>query len=137
MSSDKEQIEQLLQAWLDATRTGDQTAITELMSDDVVFLMPGRAPLIGKAAASLAMKPPEESQRPQIEANCEIQELIVSGEWAFAWSKLSVVITPPDAPGSILRAGNTLNIFRKENGRWLLARDANMLTTIPPPGLSQ
>jgi hypothetical protein len=28
------------------------------------------------------------------------------------------------------RAGFTLTILRKENGRWLLARDANLLTEV-------
>ena len=32
----------------------------------------------------------------------------------------------------IVRAGHTLTIFTKQNGKWLLTRDANMLTTVPP-----
>jgi hypothetical protein len=29
------------------------------------------------------------------------------------------------------RAGHTLTIFPRQNGRWLLARDANMLSAVP------
>jgi hypothetical protein len=28
------------------------------------------------------------------------------------------------------RAGNTLTVLRKENGKWLLARDAHLLTDV-------
>jgi len=32
------------------------------------------------------------------------------------------------------RAGHTLSILRKENGRWLLARDANLLSPVSKSG---
>jgi hypothetical protein len=31
---------------------------------------------------------------------------------------------------TIESAGHTLTVFRRERGRWLLARDANMLVTL-------
>jgi DmpG-like communication domain len=60
----------------------------------------------------------------------QIQEIKVLGDWAFAWAKLTVVVTPPDGGPPITRDGHTLSIFRKDGGRWLLARDSN---TLPPP----
>jgi hypothetical protein len=30
------------------------------------------------------------------------------------------------------RSGHTLTVLRKEQGRWLLARDANLLAPAPP-----
>jgi ketosteroid isomerase-like protein len=39
------------------------------------------------------------------------------------------VVTPPGG-AAVTRAGHTLTIFRKEAGRWLLCRDANLLTRV-------
>jgi hypothetical protein len=32
------------------------------------------------------------------------------------------------------RAGHTLSVLNKQNGKWMLARDANMLAPVPPSG---
>jgi len=32
------------------------------------------------------------------------------------------------------RAGHTLTILKKQNGNWVLARDANMLAPVSKPG---
>jgi len=47
------------------------------------------------------------------------------------WTKLSIVITPTKGGQPIRRAGHTLSILKKEKGKWLLARDANMLAVAP------
>jgi hypothetical protein len=54
----------------------------------------------------------------------------VLGDWAFMWTKLSVVVAPSDGGPSITRAGHTLSVLKKHNGTWLLALDANMLATV-------
>ena len=42
---------------------------------------------------------------------------------------IEVTMTPPGGDQPIRRSGYTLTLFRKEaDGRWLLARDANLLT---------
>ena len=43
------------------------------------------------------------------------------------WTKLRVVVTPPDGASAFVRSGHTLSVLRKQNGKWLLARDANLL----------
>jgi hypothetical protein len=48
------------------------------------------------------------------------------------WTKLEVTVTPTDGSSAIRRAGHTLSILMKQDGRWLLARDANLLTTVNP-----
>jgi uncharacterized protein (TIGR02246 family) len=59
----------------------------------------------------------------------EIQEIKVLGDWAFMWTKLTVVVTPPGGAQPMTRAGHTLSILKKQNGKWVLARDANMLVS--------
>jgi ketosteroid isomerase-like protein len=39
-------------------------------------------------------------------------------------------VRSPGGAAPVVRTGPTLTVFRKEGGRWLLARDANMLTTV-------
>jgi ketosteroid isomerase-like protein len=52
----------------------------------------------------------------------------VLGEWAYLRNHVSVTVTPPGGE-PIRRAGYTLTILRKTpSGKWLLARDANLMT---------
>jgi uncharacterized protein (TIGR02246 family) len=101
-----------------------------LMSDDVVFLVTGQPPMIGKAAFAAAMRAQSGQGRPQFEGKSEIQEIQVFGDWAWLRTTLTVVITPPGGAQQVTRAGHTLSILKKQNGRWLLARDANMLAKV-------
>jgi ketosteroid isomerase-like protein len=68
---------------------------------------------------------------PEFDGRSEIQEIQVAGDWAFLWSRLTVVAKPPGGAPPVTRAGHTLTIFHRQNGRWLLARDANMLSAVP------
>lgn len=53
-------------------------------------------------------------------------EVEVSGSIAFMRSSLVVTVQPPGVD-PMERTGQTLTVFRKIGGRWLLARDANLL----------
>lgn len=68
---------------------------------------------------------------PAFDGSSEIQEIKVFGDWAFMWAKLTVVVTPPDGKPAMTRAGHTLTILNKQNGKWVLARDANLLAAVP------
>jgi uncharacterized protein (TIGR02246 family) len=100
------------------------------MADDVVFLTPGHPPMIGKSAFAAAAKAQSKPDSPHFDGTSEIQEIKVLGEWAFMWTKLSVVVTPSGGGPSMTRAGHTLSILKKQNGKWILARDANMLSPV-------
>ena len=130
--SDEDQIRELVTSWMTASRAGDVDTVLSLITDDVVFLVPGRPPMRKDEFAS-ASRAQLSAAAPRIEGSSDIQEIKVMGEWAFMWSRLRVVATPPDGGSPIERAGHTLSLLRKQNGRWLLARDANMLAPVPPP----
>ena len=123
MSDDERAIRDLVATWMAASKAGDQDTVLGLMTDDVVFMVPGREPF-GKeafAAASQGM------QGMRIEGTSDIVELQVLGDWAYLRNRLNVTITPPGGSPT-MRSGYTLTILRKEaDGRWLLARDANLL----------
>jgi uncharacterized protein (TIGR02246 family) len=126
MSSDEVQIRQLVATWMSATKSGDVETVLGLMTDDVVFLVPGRAPMRKDDFASAA-KAQAGGSAPKFDGSVDIQEIKVVNDWAFMWSRLRVVATPPDGSAPTAREGHTLTILKNENGRWLLARDANLL----------
>lgn len=129
MLSDEEQIRALVQTWQSATTAGDVDTVLSLMTEDVVFLVPGRPPMSKAEFAALSQVPPG-SPRPKIEGTSEIQEVQVSGDMAYLWTKLSVTVTPPGASQPMERAGHTLTVLRRVGGKWLLARDANLLSPV-------
>jgi uncharacterized protein (TIGR02246 family) len=130
MADDERQIRDLVATWMRATKAGDLDTVLGLMTDDVVFLVAGQPPMIGKAAYAAAAKPRPGQPAPQFDGTSEIQEISIAGDWASMWTKLTVVVTPPGGAAPITRAGHTLTILRKRNGRWLLARDANLLSPV-------
>ena len=127
-TADERDIRELVTRWISATQAGDIEAVLGLMTDDVVFFVPGMAPF-GKAEFAAASRTPPGMPRPRIEGTSEILELRVAGEWAYLWTRLGVAMTPPE--GEIMeRAGHTLTVLRKVDGRWKLARDANLLAPV-------
>ena len=64
------------------------------------------------------------------EAGGEFEEIRLLGDWAYAIRNLRVAVTHAGS-ATVRLAGPVLSIFRREpDGRWVLARDANMLTTV-------
>ena len=124
MTDDERAIRSLIDTWMEASKAGDLKTVLSLMSDDVVFMVPGRQPF-GKAefaATSEGMK------NVRVEGKSEIKELKLLGNWAYLRNHLNLIVTPPNGQ-PMRRSGYTLTIMRKEaDGRWRLARDANLLT---------
>jgi uncharacterized protein (TIGR02246 family) len=123
MSDDECAIRELVATWMTATKVGDHGTVLSLMADDVVFMVPGREPF-GKEAFAAASK---SMQGMQIDGTSDIVELQVLGDWAYLRSHVTLTVTPTGGPPTT-RSGYTLTILRKEaDGRWLLARDANLV----------
>ena len=55
MKSDEQVIRELVPKWLEASKAGDLATVLSLMSDDVVFLVPGQEPF-GKEAYAARSK---------------------------------------------------------------------------------
>jgi uncharacterized protein (TIGR02246 family) len=122
-SDDEAAIRKLVDTWLAGSKAGDIATVLSLMTDDVVFMVPGREPF-GKqefAAASDAMK------NVRMEGKSEIRELRVLGDWAYIRNHIEMRVTPQGG-APVKRSGWTLTILRKEEGRWRLARDANLVS---------
>ena len=132
MQSDEVQIRQLVADWMKATQEKNPDAVLRLMTDDVKFLVPGRAPF-GKAEFEKAARSQATGSAPAYEGKSVVREVCVDDAMAYAISELTVIAIPQDGSPPIERAGHTLTVFRKVDGKWLLARDANLLSAPPKP----
>jgi uncharacterized protein (TIGR02246 family) len=124
MTDDERAIRDLVDTWLAASKVGDLATVLNLMTDDILFMVPGREPF-GKTEFASSFGAMRDTR---IEGRSDIREIEVLGSWAFMRNHLEVSVTP--ASGTpIARSGYVLSILRKEaDGRWRLARDANLLT---------
>jgi uncharacterized protein (TIGR02246 family) len=132
MQSDEQEIRQLVATWMAATRAGEVETVLNLMAEDVIFLVPGK-PVMRKPDFAAAARAQAADKAPKFVGTSEIQEIKVLGDWAFMWTRLTVVATSSDGAPPTTRSGHTLSVLKKEKGKWVLARDANLLAPVPPP----
>jgi uncharacterized protein (TIGR02246 family) len=126
MGSDERAIRQVHTTWIDAVNAGDLVRLLSLMSEDVVFLNPGRAP-IGRDGFSSGFSTAHQQSR--ISCTSELDEVVVVGEVAFTLCRDSLSVTPRAGGEATELAVHRITIYRKQSdGRWLLSRDANTLT---------
>jgi uncharacterized protein (TIGR02246 family) len=120
---DERQIRKLIDAWIAASKAHDLPALMDMMTDDVVFMTPGRAPF-GKAEFAADS---ERMKGVAIDARAEVQEVEVFGPRAYIRNHIQVELTSPgQAPKRM--SGYAMSVLRKEaDGRWRIARDANLV----------
>ena len=107
-----------------ATKAGDQQTVLSLMSDDVIFMTPGREPF-GKAAFAAGSGSPQDTE---FDGRADIKELRILGDWAYLRNYIDLTVRRQGAPDEH-HSGYTLSILRKQpDGRWALTRDANLVT---------
>ena len=83
MQNDEQEIRELVKNWMAATKNGDIETVLDLMTEDVVFLVAGRPPMIGKSAFAAAAQAQSGQGPVQFDGTNEIEEIKVFGEWAF------------------------------------------------------
>lgn len=128
MSNDEQEIRAMFTTWSAATAAGEIEPLLKLMADDVLFLVAGQPPMdragfvagFGQLAGHVRVVP-----------EGQIDELVVRGDLAYVRARLVVTVTPLGGGPSKRRSGPTLTILRKQNDRWVISRDANMLTADP------
>ena len=128
MTQDEQAIRTLVATWMDATRTDDLDRILDLIDDDVVFIGAGRPPMRGKAPFVELSRARQGKAR--VDGSVEVEEVRVFGDWAYVWNQLSLTVTPEDGGEPMRMAGPSMSILRKKaDGRWVVVRDANMVTS--------
>ena len=99
-------------------------SVLSLMTDDVIFMVPGREPF-GKqdfAEDAKGMK------SVRIDGMSDVLEVQVFGNWAYLRNHIAMTATPLDGGPPVHRSGYTLTVMHKEDdGHWRVARDANLV----------
>src|SRR6202035_6091747 len=88
---DERQIRKLIDAWIAASNARDLPALMGMMTDDVVFMTPGRAPF-GEAEFAADV---ERTKGIAIDARAEVQEIEVFGPRAYVRNHIRVELTSP------------------------------------------
>jgi uncharacterized protein (TIGR02246 family) len=131
MQDDEQAIRELVAEWHTAAAAGDLAKLLSLMAEDVVFYLVGQPPMRGREAFAAGFR--SAIERFRIESTATIEEIQVLSNFAHLASYLTVTMTPLQGGSVMRRSGYTLTIMRKESdGRWVLYRDANMLTAEQP-----
>ena len=91
MTDDEKAIRQVVDTWMAGSKSGDLATVLSLMTDDVIFMIPGQEPF-GKEAFAAASK---SIGSMHIEGSSEILELRVLGDWAFIRNRIEITATPP------------------------------------------
>jgi uncharacterized protein (TIGR02246 family) len=127
MSDDERAIRELVETWFAATMSGDIETVLGLMTDDVIFMVPGHEPFGRQAFAETAKGMTDA----RIDGKSDIVEIEVLGDWAYLRNHIDLKMTPHGGV-PVHRAGYTLTILRKQpDGKWRLSRDANLLVEVP------
>ena len=123
MTDDARQIRELIDSWIAASNAGDIAALMDMMTDDVIFMTPGRPPF-GKAEFAADS---ERVKGAAIDAHAEVQEIDVFGPRAYIRNHVRVELSAPGQPARRM-SGYAMSVLRKEaDGRWRIARDANLV----------
>ena len=123
MTDDAGQIRELIDSWIAASNAGDVPALMDMMTDDVIFMTPGRPPF-GKAEFAADS---ERVKGAAIDAHAEVQEIDVFGPRAYIRNHVRVELSAPGQPARRM-SGYAMSVLRKEaDGRWRIARDANLV----------
>jgi uncharacterized protein (TIGR02246 family) len=128
MSPEERNIRQVHSAWIRAVNAGDVAGLLMLMTDDVVFLNPGQAP-VGREAFPAGFA----TAHRQFQVHCisEVDQIVVVGDVAYTTCRDSLSMTSRAGGETTELAGHRLTIYRKQpDGRWLLARDAHTLSPV-------
>ena len=115
----------MMDDWRRLTAEGNLDGLLSLLSDDVIFLTPGNPPITKQDFAAGFR---EVAAKARIESTQDVKELRVSGEIAYAWSHLTIVLIPNDGGKRSESSGHVLSVYqRSPSGSWLLSRDANLV----------
>lgn len=123
--SDQQAIRRLTEDWVAAMKTKDIVRLTNMITEDAVFLPPGFPPIRGKQAME-AMYNGFFPQFKSVEQTANLEEVEVAGDWAFAWGTERLVLIPQSGGPRIYMQGKGMSILRRQpDGSWKFARGIN------------
>jgi ketosteroid isomerase-like protein len=122
LEEDLAAIEAFNQAYLKAINDEDIAALSALTTEGHIMLMPGRAPLVGKAANDEANG--RAFEQFDFDETWTPVETVVSGDWGHQRGTFTTAIVPKDGSERRVVTGNFLRIYQRQaNGEWRMIRD--------------
>jgi uncharacterized protein (TIGR02246 family) len=103
-------------AFEDAIKANDADRVMEFYADDVVALLPGMAPLVGKEAVRADWEATFETFK--LDRDAELVYVNVDGDSAVRRMEWTNTLTPTDGSEPIVLTGNCILGFKKVNGEW-------------------
>jgi uncharacterized protein (TIGR02246 family) len=121
--SDAQKIRELVAAWVRASQASDADALDQLIDPDILFHRAGMEPFGREAFLDHVRRG---AGHVKIEVQSDVIEVQISGDLAFARTKLEVHVTP-EGKETMHRSGYALGVYRRDpDGHWRLWRDANL-----------
>jgi uncharacterized protein (TIGR02246 family) len=124
--SGRAEIEAFNKKFIAAHLRMDTPAVLSMWAEDGVSLLPETAPLVGKQAIAkfvadvLAHMPGYRVTKEEI----EIQNIQLSGDWAYEWGLEHQVVEPPDGKPAMEGRGKILLILHKDGqGEWKIKQE--------------
>jgi ketosteroid isomerase-like protein len=117
--------------YLGSINDEDIETLASLTTDGHVMLMPGRAPLVGKAANDQANG--RAFEQFTFDETWEPVETVISGDLAFQRGTYTTTATPRAGGDARTISGNFLRIYQRQpNGEWRMTRDTfNSVNSAP------
>ena len=117
VAAEKAAVEAVSLAWKNAYNAGDVAAVAALYAKDAVLSAPGARAVHGGAAIS--QKVAEFGAAGLTVEDEPMGDVLASCDLAWQWKTYKVI----DKAGAVVDAGKLVTLFRRQDGRWLIAGD--------------
>lgn len=130
MQENLESLQQRRQEWIDSVNRGDVDAYSELLTEDAVWIPPGRDPVVGKQAFR-AWLAPFFSQF-TYDFSTDEERIRIAGDWAVERAHFTSDMSPKGGGEPMRHSGTYILLWRRDEGsRWCIERyidDSEMST---------
>ena len=121
-AADEVSIAEFNRQYLNAINEGDSVALSRLTTDDHIMSMPGRPPIVGKAANDAVNARAFEQFR--FTERWQPVETVVDGDLAYQRGTFTVDAAPKAGGQSRHMSGNFLRIYKRQpDGSWMMTHD--------------
>lgn len=132
---DRRAIEALNRHDISAALVSDIEAVASQWTEDFVVLPPA-GPIVRGRASNLAMMTGARAQLERFEPTAytvDFEEIVVTGDYAFAWGPFRAVVRPRAGGRDIVSSGKLLRVYQRQpDGRWLMHRTMSTLDARTP-----
>lgn len=125
-ASSRKQIERFNQEFTAAILRMDNAAVMSLWAEDGTTLLPGMAPLSGRANISKWLDGVTEKLAGYrvTKQQDDFRDIQVSGDWASEWATTVQVVQPPEGKPAIETHGKILLVLHREkDGKWRIKQE--------------